>query len=571
MGTERTWETHVQRNDSAAGTLLRDRYEILRLLGEGGFASTYQALDHQTNQHCVIKELSWNKVEDWKFIELFEREARVLSNLNHPQIPRFIEFFTEPSDTGSRIFLVQEFIDGQNLRDVVQDGKHFTEKEIIEIALQVTKILEYLHSLSPPIIHRDIKPSNIMIDSQGEVHLVDFGAVRDKVLHSQKTAAGGFTVVGTYGFMPFEQFQGRATAASDIYSLGASLLYLLSHKEPHEIESIDSKLELEHHINVSKEFMAVLRKMLEYNSADRYQSASELSADLRAILEGRTPNVAQSKTVVQTKTGSLTQQLVGMGFGLLVIIIVFAVVFGKSSVSEIQPVVTPKSEPTISAPVVPGIADVHGSLFYDGKPIQLFSNVPPRFWFRNEDTGKAVTAEVEYKNGTFRFIGLEPGSYGVQTTIDHSMNNPSMYPGDFYSWTPFTVREKNSPQLRIHMQRVIQMTAPESNAGNMPNWTIDAAKMTVLNSGDLKIRWESIGKNIYYDYNISRLTADHKFQGYAASGTTVATEIIVNLPQISENEYYLLTIHARKDGRTVGLLMTHGSGGMGWDYRFRTK
>jgi serine/threonine protein kinase len=545
--------------------MLRDRYEILRLLGEGGFASTYQAIDHQTNQHCVIKELSWNKVEDWKFIELFEREARVLSNLDHPQIPRFIEFFTEPSDHGSRIFLVQEFIDGQNLRDIVQDGKHFTEKEVIELALQVTKILEYLHTLSPPIIHRDIKPSNIMIDSRGEVHLVDFGAVRDKVLHSQKTEAGGFTVVGTYGFMPFEQFQGRATAASDIYSLGASLLYLLSHKEPHEIESIGSRLELEHHINVSKEFIAVLRKMLEHNSTDRYQSAAELSADLRAILEERTPSV------VQSKTGSLKERFIVIGFGLLVIIIVLAAVFGKSSINEIQPVVTPKSEPTVSAPVVPGIADVHGSLFYDGKPIQLASNVQPRFWFRNETTGKAVTAEVEYKNGTFRFIGLEPGSYGVQTNIDHSMNNPSMYPGDFYSWTPFTVRGKNSGQLQIHLQRVINMTAPESNARSMPNWTIDPAKMTVLKSGDVKFRWDSIGDNIYYDYNISRMSADYRFQASAGSGTTNATEVTVNLPRISENEYYLLTIHARKDGRSVGLLMTHGSGGMGWDYRFRTE
>lgn len=559
---ESTREPLSQHQDSAAGTLLRDRYELIRPLGEGGFAVTYLATDRTTGRNCVIKELSWARIDDWKFIELFEREARVLANLNHPQIPAFIEFFTEPSTNGSRIFLVQEFIDGQNLHDLVKDGKHFSQREVIEIALQVTGILEYLHNLSPPIIHRDIKPSNVLIDSKGDVHLVDFGAVRDKVLHSQKTEGAGFTVVGTYGFMPFEQFQGRAVPASDIYSLAATLVYLLSHKEPHEIESIGTRLELEHHISVSPEFMAVLRKMLEYDCADRYQSASELSADLRRLLEGRTPSAIPQQITSQFKwRAAIVAAMIAVLAGS------FWLTYQKESPT--QPT-TSIVQPVTQVPAA-NARDVQGHLYFDGQPIGNFSKVPPNFWFRNEDTGAAISAEGEYRNGKFRFIGLPTGTYGVQTTIDASMNNPSMYPGDYYSWTRFTVRENNNPQIRIDLKRVIHLTSPENNNVAMPRWTTKPSRMTVLPNGKVKIRWDSLGENVFYDYMISQLGSPYEVRGTAASGTTSETEVTVNLPSTAEGEYYLLTIEARKDGRQVGLLMTHGANGMGWDYRFRVK
>lgn len=543
----------------SAGTLLKDRYELIRPLGEGGFATTYLATDHSTGRNCVIKELSWAKVDDWKFIELFEREARVLANLNHPQIPAFIEFFTEPSASDSRIFLVQEFIDGSNLRDLVENGKHFSQREVIEIALQVSGILEYLHSLSPPIIHRDIKPSNILIDSKGDVHLVDFGAVRDKILHNQKTEGGGFTVVGTYGFMPFEQFQGRAVPASDIYSLGATLVYLLSHKEPHEIESIGSELEFENHISVSSDFMTVLRKMLEHDCTKRYQSAFELSADLKKLLEGISPAVAQKKPQQSKWRSAILVAMIAMMAGS------FWLTSHKETPKPANPIVQPVSTQT---PII-NSKYVHGHLYFDGQPIGNFSDVQPHFWFRNEDTGKAVSAEAEYKNGMFSFIGLPPGTYGVQTTVDTSMNNPSMYPGDYYAWTQFTVREKNNPQLKIDLKRVIHLISPENNNVSMPNWSIEPSKMTALPDGKVKISWDSLGKNVFYDYKISEMESPYKFLTTAASGTTTETSVIVDLPSNSENGYYLLTLDARKDGRQVGLLMTHGAGGMGWDYRFR--
>jgi serine/threonine protein kinase len=543
-----------------AETRLKDRYELIRPLGEGGFATTYLATDHSTGRNCVIKELSWAKVDDWKFIELFEREARVLANLNHPQIPAFIEFFTEPASDGNRIFLVQEFIDGSNLRDLVQSGKHFSQREVIEIGLQVSRILEYLHSLSPPIIHRDIKPSNILIDSKGIVHLVDFGAVRDKILNNQKTEGGNFTVVGTYGFMPFEQFQGRAIPASDIYSLGATLVYLLSHKEPHEIESIESHLEFENHVSVSTDFVAVLRKMLEHDCTKRYQSASELSADLQGLLEGKSPSSIAQKAPPKT-------------YRLLTLTIILAVI---ASVWFLFPIYEPKRTTPIVQPVttqapIVNSRNVQGHLYFDGDPIAEYSKVQPNFWFRDEDSGKGISAEAEYKDGMFSFVGLPPGTYGVQTTVDAAMNNPSMYPGDYYAWTQFIVRPNNNPQLRIDLKRVIHLTSPENNNVAMPNWTIEPSKMTLLPDGKVKISWDSIAENVFYDYKISQMGAPYKFLSTVASGTITENSVIVDLPSNSQNEYYLLTIEARKEGRQIGLLMTHGAGGMGWDYRFRVK
>jgi serine/threonine protein kinase len=118
------------------------------------------------------------------------------------------------------------------------------------LGIQLAGILEHLHALSPPVIHRDIKPSNVLLDSAGKAYLIDFGAVREIL----SPPDGGRTVAGTYGYMPFEQFEGRAAPASDLYSLGATLLFLLSHKAPHQMEAEPGVLDFGPHLNVSEAF-----------------------------------------------------------------------------------------------------------------------------------------------------------------------------------------------------------------------------------------------------------------------------------------------------------------------------
>ena len=266
-----------------AGRVLRDRYELVSALGESEYATTHLAQDRRTGRRCVVKSLPLRKVEDAKAIELFEREARVLANLDHPRIPRFLEAFTTEEAEGTVMHLVQSFVPGKDLARLVKDGKHFTQARAVDVARDVAEILVYLHAFSPPIIHRDIKPSNVVLGPDGRAHLVDFGAARDKLLHDRERFGGGSTIVGSWGYMPYEQFSGRALPASDIYGLGATLLFCLSHKEPVEMDRDGRRLDFAPHVHVSERFREVLARMVEPDWEDRYPDASELVAALDAL------------------------------------------------------------------------------------------------------------------------------------------------------------------------------------------------------------------------------------------------------------------------------------------------
>jgi len=268
--------------------LLKDRYQIEATLGRSDLGTTYLARDTATRRPVVVKELSLRQVDKDKAVELFQREARVLARLEHPRIPRFIELFSLETAEEVQLYLVQQYIEGKNLAQLVKAGKHFSEREAIQMGLRLARILEHLHRLSPPVIHRDIKPTNVLLDSAGEPYLIDFGAVREILLHSELRAAGR-TVAGTYGYMPFEQFEGQALPASDLYSLGATLLFLLSHKDPHQMESSPGTLDFRPHLNVSEGFAEVLAKTVRPAWEDRYQNASELAVALETLLAGKRP------------------------------------------------------------------------------------------------------------------------------------------------------------------------------------------------------------------------------------------------------------------------------------------
>jgi serine/threonine protein kinase len=253
------------------GDIIRDRYQIQAILGYGGTGMTYAAMDLQTQTAVAVKVLSLRQLTDWKLLELFEREARVLENLDHPFIPDYVEHFHQDVGGDRRFFLVQELAAGKSLADLVEQGWRATEKEVQEIAVQVLDILNYLHWLTPPVIHRDIKPQNLIRRQDGKVFLVDFGAVRDTYRH---TLTSG-TFVGTLGYMPPEQFRGQAFFATDLYALGATLLFLLTHRSPADLPQKRLKLDFRDRIQVSAFFADWLEKMLEPLVEDRFHSAQE--------------------------------------------------------------------------------------------------------------------------------------------------------------------------------------------------------------------------------------------------------------------------------------------------------
>lgn len=250
--------------------IISQRYRIVTSLGQGGMGTTYEAEDLTNYKRVAIKVLSLNTLAEWKVLELFEREAKVLSNLKHPAIPKYLDYFQVNSADDHRFYLVQELVSGDSLANLIERGWHPEQSQVKQIAIQVLEILKYLHSLTPPVIHRDIKPQNIIRRSDGRIFLVDFGAVQDVY---RNTLTRGSTFVGTLGYISPEQLRGQVVAASDLYSLGATLLFLLTHKSPDEFPLKRMKIDFRPQVQISNELADWLEKMLEPTVEERFESA----------------------------------------------------------------------------------------------------------------------------------------------------------------------------------------------------------------------------------------------------------------------------------------------------------
>ncbi|GAX36076.1 serine/threonine protein kinase [Nodularia sp. NIES-3585] len=256
--------------------ILGDRYEVQQLLGKKSGRRSLLAKDQVTGELVVVKLLSFNSDFEWDDLKLFEREAETLKSLSHPAIPRYLDYFEVNSPTIKGFALVQSYIPAQTLEQYLQTGRTFTEVEVKQVATAVLEILIYLHGLHPPVIHRDLKPSNILLgersgNSVGQVYLVDFGSVQTVL-----AAEGGTrTVVGTYGYMPPEQFGGRTVQASDLYSLGATLIYLITGNHPADLPQKDFRIQFEPVTHLSPSLTRWLQWMTEPNLERRPSSAEE--------------------------------------------------------------------------------------------------------------------------------------------------------------------------------------------------------------------------------------------------------------------------------------------------------
>lgn len=214
----------MNENGIGVGTLLAGRYEVGQVLGAGGFGATYLARDlARFGTICVVKTLLPIRQADEVCRRLFEREARLLADLSHPQIPKLDAYFEHEG----RFVLVLEYVEGETLSSRLQRETRLSEAATREIVLQLLDVLSYLHARTPPVIHRDVKPGNIILARDGRVVLIDFGAVREAIGRDET-----HTAIGTAGYTPIEQVAGRATPASDCYALGATALHMVSGTHP---------------------------------------------------------------------------------------------------------------------------------------------------------------------------------------------------------------------------------------------------------------------------------------------------------------------------------------------------
>lgn len=300
------------------GALVASRYRLERELGRGGFAVTWQAQDQRTGTNVAVKVLSLRSVDHWKAVELFEREARVLKNLDHPQIPKYLDFIA-PTEGSDRFVLVQALAPGRSLAEWVKNGWRPTETEARDLADQLLVILEHLHGRSPPVVHRDIKPANIMRDERGRLSLIDFGSVRDRL----QSASDYASTSGTFGYMAPEQLTGRATPASDLYGLGATLVNVLSHRAPDELPQHELRVEFRGAVNVSPSFERFLARLLAPAPEQRFVSAHAARIALvRGVRdEGqRLGSFAAERLVATVEPDALTVEITGKRYWFSVVL-----------------------------------------------------------------------------------------------------------------------------------------------------------------------------------------------------------------------------------------------------------
>ncbi len=283
------WLDSLQGNKSEsdtnlpAGTKLAEgRYQILSRLGSGGQAIVYDAVDaglcgevDQDPEPCVLKEfvlpVRGGSEINKRAIQNVQREANLLKSFAHPNIVGFRDIFTE----GPRAYLVMERIFGVSLRRYVEKNGALTEKETILRAIEMCKLLEFLHSCEPPIIHRDFTPENLMLTDEGQLKLIDFNVAYR--LESTSTR----TVVGKHAYVPPEQFRGKPTIQSDIYALGATLFFLLTGQDPEPISKSDPR---EVCPNISVEFSEMVMKATEPDAECRYLCPSAFKDDLLKLI-----------------------------------------------------------------------------------------------------------------------------------------------------------------------------------------------------------------------------------------------------------------------------------------------
>ena len=220
----------------ASGQIIHNRYRIARLVGQGGFGAVYRAWDMALEQPVALKE---NTSGGGDTQRQFEREARLLAGLRHPNLPRVIDHFILP---GQGQYLVMDFVEGKSLAALLGErGAPFEEADAVKWVRQVSDALTYLHTRTPPIIHRDIKPDNIILTNDGRAMLVDFGI--SKIFDESKGTTTGAQAV-THGYSPLEQYgRGKTDARSDIYSLGATLYTLLTGLVPPDAPDLVNGLE----------------------------------------------------------------------------------------------------------------------------------------------------------------------------------------------------------------------------------------------------------------------------------------------------------------------------------------
>ena len=278
------------------GTVLRERYKIIESVKSGGMGAVYEAQDLRLEgRRCAIKEILLSSGMDnsahAEAQEQFHREASILARLDHPNLPKVSDYFTE----GDHDFLVMDFVPGRDLKEIMDEaqnaGRFLEERDVLNWAAQLCDALEYLHTQETPVVHRDIKPGNIKLTPDGRIKLVDFGLVKLLAPGDDRT----ITVLqgrGTAAYTPLEQYGGdvgHTDSRSDIYSFGATLYHLLTNQPPADAKLLflhPETLAVPSELNpkISERVEQAILHALKTHPADRPASTAEFRKELFGLI-----------------------------------------------------------------------------------------------------------------------------------------------------------------------------------------------------------------------------------------------------------------------------------------------
>jgi eukaryotic-like serine/threonine-protein kinase len=258
--------------------LVAGRYRIGRRLGEGGTAVVHEGLDERTQHRVAIKIMSLDRAREWKALDLFERGARIVAELEHPAIPKHFAF---ERDAAGRLYQARELMDGDSLAGRIAAGTRFDRRQVHTVLKALLEVLDYLHKRIPPVIHRDLKPANVMFRSSAGLRpvLVDFDTAG-----AGEPRGTGTTIVVSPGYTAPEQLTGDAQPASDLYSLGMTMVFMLTHEHPSDLPRQGGRLDITGVLaSLEPATRHVISRLIEPDLSLRYASAMQALEDLRGL------------------------------------------------------------------------------------------------------------------------------------------------------------------------------------------------------------------------------------------------------------------------------------------------
>ncbi|MEW6366900.1 MAG: hypothetical protein AB1714_19915 [Acidobacteriota bacterium] len=649
--------------------VVRDRYRLEDELRATDRSAVWKAVDLKTQRRCVVKSVCLDAAGSEAGAESLAKESGILANLNHPGIPCFVESFAEKTQSGATLYCVYEYVEGRSIVEQIEGGRHFKELDVQQLTRDLALILKYLHGFSPPIIHSDIRPGHIIVDAQNRPHLISFGAVKRRLGWEPEGAlARGAEALA---YEPREQSRGEANVTSDIYALGASMLYALSQVHPDEMPHDGERLDFRRLVNVTGPFAEVLERMVEPDWEKRYQSAGDLLRDLDRLLAPpqvrpparrrpllplvslavfvliailvllgihRTQQVTPSPPVARQPTprpasapslgtdkavyapnepivvtfsgmpgaaqdwltiapagssaqtygqwfftggkaeGTLTFHGLAPGHyevrayydwpgGGYDVIGRWAITVEQSSPNS--PPRQPNQPPRATAGGAQGPV-VRGRTLFNGTLLPDVTQVEPSFWFRNEERNVVETPVVRYSEGGFTIHGLPEGTMGMSVIVDKNPENGYSYPGDLRTWEVFEVKQDRTEDLVVELREIIHLTLPQDNGSEIDGWDADCMDKTAFAS-PVTFAWEPLMYGAEYSVRVEVMNSLDHYNTITTlvDKSTPDTSVTVDLPPSRTNECYGFHIQARNGRTPVGMLITHGRGGYGWDYRFR--